>query len=131
MTIRRQHGYGGRTERPVTISERATGTLGVATGGDTTLLTLDQFPADRNPVLINASVQMSTGNDGELILKLFRDGSEIETSDRYSGLDNVAPRTLSCHWVDTTPGQKPVYTLVAEATGDPVDVNNRRLTAVT
>lgn len=93
-------------------------TASIAIDADTrTLLTLDAIAVGGEAVEVYATVQLQATADVEAILKLFRDGSEIDVTDRYQQHMTTAnqPHTVGLHWVDLAPGNNPVYSLRAEA----------------
>lgn len=117
------------------ITAHATTTIGIPPGPDTLLLTLPPIYAYTNPTLINFSAQIARTGGGtrKVTFKLFRDGIEVNTADRYEQRLWTGPSadawTSSMHWMDETPGNNPVYTILATANGTNVEARiNRRAT---
>lgn len=125
------------TNRITTV--RSATTTAIAADPGTTLLTLPQIEAALNPVIIVATVMAigagATAANGLFSLRLFRDGTEISTTDRYIAvaIDNTPAglsTVLTGHWVDTSPGQAPIYTIIGvSVAGFVVNALNRRATA--
>ena len=106
----------------------------VINAADTLLLTLPPIAANQNPVHVHFTTGLDRPGGGNRVgtFKLFRDGLEINVLDRYEQrLRSTDDEwTTSMHWVDEAPGNTPVYTIMATASGTNYRAHfNRRATA--
>jgi len=116
------------------VTVQATSDIVISDIADTLLLTLPLIAANRNPVHVHFTTGLDRpgGGSREGTFKLFRDGLEINVLDRYEQRLRSADDewTTSMHWVDEAPGNTPVYTIMAIASGNNYRAHfNRRATA--
>lgn len=106
----------------------------VILAASTTITTLPALTANGRPVFIEASIEVTGSNIVIVNWQLFRDGVEMDAAQRFDDttMGGGESFTTTPHWIDTTPGASPVYSLRAIASATPgAAVNQRRLTAIT
>lgn len=121
-----------RVVDPVTVRDTTTVAVLAAV---TIISTLPAIQAQGNMVTVHFSgiFDNTLAGTKTLTLMLFRDGVEVNVTDRYQHRMDVADDniTIACHWVDTSLTlTAPVYTV--RAIGSAVGINallNRRATA--
>jgi len=119
------------------VTTQDTSTVAISDTADTILLSVALDNPNELPVKIMATIRFDIGsgnpNPRQIAFKLFRDGTEIDSSDRYTpDLRRQRNYVVTFHWVDTASGTNPIYTVraVSENTNDSA-TTNRRLTAFT
>jgi len=124
------------------VTTQDTSTTAISNSSDTIILSATLDNPNELPVKIMATIGILDTGGGSptsrnIVFKLFRDGAEIDTNDRYNVEinRNNEKYIFTYHWVDTSAGTNPVYTVraVSSSGTDLVDAvtTNRRLTAFT
>lgn len=99
---------------------------------DNTIATLDPFTPAGGEVVVTFTGRFIWSQARTLVLKFFKNGSEVDVSDEYTTQTPGAFPALATtvHFVDPSPTAGDVYAIMATADGAGVSVTTRRITAV-
>ncbi len=116
-------------------TDQDTATTGIDNVTPTILMTLPATRAELQRVIVHVSLQLenTAGARRDVSFRLFRDGAEVDITDRYSisleATDDGVTRSF--HFVDDAPTNRPVYTVRALGSNTGVNrIANSRATAI-
>jgi len=123
----------GGNKKTAIQTVQSTTTTAIDTASDTILLTAPSLATSAKPVIIVSTITFdkTTTGDSFVTVKLFRDGTELSTTDRFihrveSTDDNIS---MTFIWADTTATGSHVYSVRAIAGAATINrVGNSRLT---